>query len=288
MKEQNEEKNLEVLDFLGRAEAFFEKNKKTIITIVGAVVVVALGVWAYVGLYANPRQQQAAEEMFAAEQWYAEGDYEKALEGNDLYAGFLQVIDQYGGTKSANLAKFYAGVCELNLGKFDEAIDHLKGYKGRDTFTGAQAAMLLGDAYAEKDDLAVEIVGQETHGLHHGKQGHGEGQMLALHRGEEGGRGLQISSRESLENVPANSDLVQFGRVFGLTVGGSAQEVDVVGEDVRGHHRIQINDAEHVAIMVEEHVVDLRVAVTDSLGQPSFAVQSLGQTHLVGMSGNEF
>ena len=154
MKEQNEEKNLEVLDFLGRAEAFFEKNKKTIITIVGAVVVVALGVWAYVGLYANPRQQQAAEEMFAAEQWYAEGDYEKALEGNDLYAGFLQVIDQYGGTKSANLAKFYAGVCELNLGKFDEAIDHLKGYKGRDTFTGAQAAMLLGDAYAEKDDLA--------------------------------------------------------------------------------------------------------------------------------------
>jgi len=154
MKEQNEEKNIEVLDFLGRAEAFLDKNKKNIIIAAAAVVIVALGIWAYFGLYANPRQQQAAEEMFAAEQWYAEGDYEKALEGNDQFSGFLQVIDQYGGTKSANLAKYYAGICELNLGKYDEAIDHLKAYKGRDTFTGAEAAMLLGDAYAEKEDFA--------------------------------------------------------------------------------------------------------------------------------------
>lgn len=153
MKEQNEEKNLEVVDVITRVEGYFEKNKKSIIGIVCGAVVVALGIWAYFGLYANPRQQQAAEEMFAAEQWFAQRDYEKALEGDGDFAGFLQVMDQYGGTKSANLAKYYAGVCELNLGKYDEAIDHLKGYKGRDTFTGAEAAMLIGDAYAEQENM---------------------------------------------------------------------------------------------------------------------------------------
>ena len=154
MKEQNEEKNLDVADVIGNVEAYIEKNKKNIIIIAGAVIVVALGIWDYFGLYAGPRQQQAAEEMFAAEQWYAQGEYEKALEGNEAFPGFLSVIDQYGGTKAANLAKYYAGVCELNLGKYDEAIDHLKSYKGRDTFTGAEAAMLVGDAYAEQENFA--------------------------------------------------------------------------------------------------------------------------------------
>lgn len=153
MKEQNEEKNLEVVDVITRAEAYIEKNKKIIITVVCAAVVVALGIWAYFGLYANPRQQQAAEEMFAAEQWFAQRDYEKALEGDENFPGFLQVIDQYGGTKSANLAKYYAGICELNLGRYDEAIDHLKGYKGDDTFTGAESAMLIGDTYAEQENF---------------------------------------------------------------------------------------------------------------------------------------
>lgn len=157
MKEQNEEKNLEVVDVISRAEAYIEKNKKNIIIIASVLVVVALGIWAYFALYANPRQQQASEEMFAAEQWYAQGEYEKALEGNEAFPGFLQVIDQYGGTKSANLAKYYAGVCELNLGKYDEAIDHLKSYKGRDTFTGAEAAMLVGDAYAEKENFSEAV-----------------------------------------------------------------------------------------------------------------------------------
>lgn len=153
MKEQNEEKKLEVVDVIARTEDYIEKNKKKLITIVAVLVVVGLGIWAYFGLYANPRQQQAAEEMFAAEQWFGQGEYEKALNGDAQFIGFLQVIDQFGGTKSANLAKYYAGACEIHLGKYDEAIDHLKSYKGRDVFTGAEAAMLVGDAYAEQENF---------------------------------------------------------------------------------------------------------------------------------------
>ncbi|MCQ2273327.1 MAG: tetratricopeptide repeat protein [Bacteroidales bacterium] len=152
MKEQNEEKNLEVSGLVAKTEEYIEKNKK-MISIVGAcVVVVALAIFAYVKFVSQPRQLRAAEDMFAAEQWFNEGDFEKALNGNDQFMGFLGVIDEYHCTKSANLAKYYAGICQLNLGQFDEAIKSLKSYKGKDVFTTAEALMLIGDAYAEQEN----------------------------------------------------------------------------------------------------------------------------------------
>ena len=157
MKENNEEKNLEVSGVIAKTEQYIKKNKKAL-TIAGcAVVVVALAIWAYVALVAQPRQVRAAEDMFAAEQWFNEGDFEKALNGNDEFMGFSAIIDEYGCTKSANLAKYYAGICQLNLGNYDEAIDYLKSYKGKDLFTGALAQMLIGDAYAEKGQASDAV-----------------------------------------------------------------------------------------------------------------------------------
>lgn len=154
MKEQNEEKNLEVVNVITKTEEFLKKNQKQLIIVAAAIVVVALGVWAYFGLYANPRQVRAAEDMFAAEQWFSNGEFEKALKGSDEFLGFEDVISQYGCTKAGNLAKYYAGICYLNMGQFDEAIKSLKSYKGKDTFTGAETLMMIGDAYAEKDNAS--------------------------------------------------------------------------------------------------------------------------------------
>ena len=157
MKENNEEKNLEVGGIITKTEQYIEKNKKTLITVAGVILVVALAIWAYIALVAQPRQVRAAEDMFAAEQWFNEGDFEKALNGNDEYMGFSEVIDEYGCTKSGNLAKYYAGICQLNLGNYDEAINYLKSYKGKDIFTKSEAQMLLGDAYAEKENPAEAV-----------------------------------------------------------------------------------------------------------------------------------
>ena len=154
MKEQQEEKNLEVSGIIAKTEQFIEKNKKKLTIVAAAIVVVALAIWAYVALVAQPRQVRAAEDMFAAEQWFNEGNFEQALNGNDQYMGFADIIDEYGSTKSGNLAKYYAGICQLNLGQYDEAIDLLKSYKGKDLFTGAEALMLIGDAYAELENAA--------------------------------------------------------------------------------------------------------------------------------------
>ena len=157
MKEQQEEKNLEVNGILAKTEQYIKRNKKSLSIICGAIVVVALAIWAYVALVAQPRQVRAAEDMYAAEQWFNEGNFEQALNGNDQFLGFSDIIDEYNCTKSGNLAKYYAGICQLNLGKYDEAIDLLKSYKGKDIFTAGEALMLIGDAYAELENNAEAV-----------------------------------------------------------------------------------------------------------------------------------
>ena len=157
MKENKEDKNLEIGGIITKTEQYIKKNKKALVTAACVVIVVALGIWAYITLVARPRQVRAAEDMFAAEQWFNEGEFEKALNGTDEYMGFTEVIDEYGCTKAGNLAKYYAGICQLNLGNYDEAIDLLKSYKGKDLFTSVEAKMLIGDAYAEKENPTEAI-----------------------------------------------------------------------------------------------------------------------------------
>lgn len=169
MKEQNEEKNLEVGGVIAKTEQYIEQNKKKLITIAAIVVAVGLGIWAYVGLVAQPRQERAAEDMFAAEQWFGEGNFEQALNGNEQFMGFADIIKEYRCTKSGNLAKYYAGICQLNLGKYDEAIDYLKSYKGKDAFTGSEALMLIGDAYAEQDNAKEALNYYEKAAKHAGE-----------------------------------------------------------------------------------------------------------------------
>lgn len=156
-KEQNEEKNLEIGDVITKSELFIEKNQKTIIIVVAAILVVVLAFFGLRKWYFQPRQVQAAEEMFAAENYFDNGQYELALKGNDQFLGFEDVISDYGCTKAGKLAKYYAGICELNLGNYESAIKYLKSYKGKDTFTKVEAVMLIGDAELEQGNTDAAI-----------------------------------------------------------------------------------------------------------------------------------
>ena len=88
--------------------------------------------------------------MFAAEQWFAQGDFQKDLDGDENFDGFLAVIDSYNGTKSANLAKYYAGSCYLRLGQFEDASHWLKKYNGKDLYTKPLSVMMQADALIEQ------------------------------------------------------------------------------------------------------------------------------------------
>ena len=159
MEKQIEDKNTEMGSVITRSEEFIEKNQKTIIIVIVAILVVILAIFGLRKWYFQPREVRAAEEMFAAEQWFAQGDFEKALNGDDTFRGFLGIIDNYGCTKAANLAKCYAGISNLRLGNYDEAIKWLGKYNGKDTFTRPLAEMAQGDAEMERGntDKAVSL-----------------------------------------------------------------------------------------------------------------------------------
>lgn len=157
MKEITEEQNVEIGNVITKAEAFVKENQKKIIIVILAIIAVIGGYVALQSLYFEPREQQAAEEMFAAENWFKQDSLQLALDGNAKYMGFVGIIDQYGDTKSGRLAKYYAGIASLKLGKYEDAIDYLKSYSGKDTFTKVLAVVATGDAEYELGNIKEAI-----------------------------------------------------------------------------------------------------------------------------------
>jgi tetratricopeptide (TPR) repeat protein len=133
---------------LTKTERFIEQNQKTLIYIVSSVVLLVLLVIGTKRYYINPREENASKDMFMAEKFFDKDSFNLALNGYGTYPGFLQIIDDYGITKSANLSKYYAGVCYLNLGDYTNAITYLNKFKTNNILIGASKYSSLGDAYS--------------------------------------------------------------------------------------------------------------------------------------------
>lgn len=102
---------------------------------------------------AQPATETAAQEaMFTAEGYYRKDSFNNALYGDGKNAGFLTVIKQYPNTSAANLANCYAGISFLQLGKYKEAITHLKAFVSPTPQMDITRNKLLGDAYADDND----------------------------------------------------------------------------------------------------------------------------------------
>lgn len=154
-KEINQEQVLNVEEAVSRSEAFVNKNKKNLIVgVVAVVVLIAAGMLLSTFVIA-PREQKAAEALFVGEKYFQDGNYEVALNGDQYeYAGFAAVADDFGGTKAANLAKAYEGLCLAKLGRYEEAIPVLKSFKGNDMMVAPSVLAALGNCYAQVGDEA--------------------------------------------------------------------------------------------------------------------------------------
>lgn len=144
------DERLEVVEeALSRSEQFIEKNSK-IITI--AVLVLVVAVLGYIGVnryVLEPRETEAQKQMFQAERYFEQDSLSKALNGDGNNPGFLDIIADYSMTKSANLARYYAGISYLRLGDYNEAIKQLDKFKGRDQVVAAMALIAKADATME-------------------------------------------------------------------------------------------------------------------------------------------
>lgn len=127
----------------------YEMNKKRINTAIAVVVIAVVGFFAYNKLYKEPQEEKAANAMSFAQRYFEADSVGKALNGDGQHAGFLKVTKKYSGTKSANLAHYYAGVCYLKMGDAKNAIKELEDFNGKNTIVAFMAWGALGDAYME-------------------------------------------------------------------------------------------------------------------------------------------
>ena len=138
---------------VSKTEAFFEKNKKAILAVIAAVIVVVVGVILCNNYYLEPRANEASTELAKSQELFNQQQYEKAL------PGFQKVANDYSSTDAGNLAQLYIGLCQANLGKWQEAVNALESFSGKDDQMISPAAEgALGNAYANLNQLdkAVE------------------------------------------------------------------------------------------------------------------------------------
>ena len=141
-----------------RAEKYIEENKKSLSIIIGAIVVIIGGYFAFKKLYLAPKELEAQDDMFVAEQYFEKDSLDKAINGDGNYLGFKQIVEDYGFTKSANLARYYLGISYLKKGQFELAIEELEQFDSDDEMLGPLATGAIGDAQSElgKTDEAIE------------------------------------------------------------------------------------------------------------------------------------
>ena len=145
-----------VAEAVSKTEEFFKKNGNLIYGCVIAVLIIALGALAYTRFYLQPKRAEGQKEMFHAEQWFADGEWELALNGDGNDFGFIDIIDQYGN-KAGKSVYLYAGIAKLQLGEFEDAISYLKKYKGKDNILLARAQGCIGDAYVGLEDAETAL-----------------------------------------------------------------------------------------------------------------------------------
>ena len=136
---------------IAKAKDFWTTYNKPVMIVSIAIILLGGGYYGYKKFILEPKNAKASEEIFKAEEYFRLDSINLALNGDGQHPGFLKIISKYGGTKSANLARYYAGVCYLKMGDNANALKNLKKFSTSAKQIQARAYKLMADAYADSD-----------------------------------------------------------------------------------------------------------------------------------------
>lgn len=137
-----------------KANNIFEENKTLIGGVIGALLILIVGLYVYTQMYKNPREATAQEELYKANTEMERDSFTIALKGRNIpgqannFEGYVDIIANYGGTPAANLAHYYAGLSSLRIGQPELALDYLSNFSGEELLQ-TQAYTMMGDATSE-------------------------------------------------------------------------------------------------------------------------------------------
>lgn len=138
-----------------------KKNRNLVFGIGGVLASLVLSFLGY-KLYISNQDKEAQQEMFQAVYYFEADSLGRALNGDGINYGFLQIIEDYSGTDAANLSKFYTGATYLKLGDFRSAIRYLEDFRSDDLLVQARAYALTGDAYLELGNYSAAVSSYES------------------------------------------------------------------------------------------------------------------------------
>lgn len=153
-QQKNTHDPLNVDEAISSSEAFLMKNQNLLLGAVIALIVVVCGYLGYKHFIAEPQELKASEAIFTGERYFASANYEAALNGDSInFKGFAKLSDEYSGTKAGNLATAYAGLCNAQLGKYEEATKYLSQFSADDQLVSPAIMATMGNCYAQLGQL---------------------------------------------------------------------------------------------------------------------------------------
>ncbi len=152
MAKQNTDNIVDVEEVYGKAESFFDKNRKPLMIGGGVIVAAIAGFFAYEFLIKAPKEKEAANSIWKAIQYQEIDSASLALNGGPDFAGFEEIAEKYDGTKSGKVAHFWCGVNYRDMGEYEKALEHFKKADFDDEALGVLAIGNVGDMYVMLDN----------------------------------------------------------------------------------------------------------------------------------------
>jgi tetratricopeptide (TPR) repeat protein len=105
--------------------------------------------------YSSSQEEQAQQLLSIAEGYYAEGDYQKALDGDsfELTYGFRAIATDFSGTYAGNLASYYSAISAYQLGNIEQAIGYIESFEVPEGILGVGAKNLHAKLYLANGDM---------------------------------------------------------------------------------------------------------------------------------------
>ena len=154
---KTDEQFANVEESLSKAGLYVVKNQNAILKLVGILLIIVFLFIGYTKFYIEPLEKEASEEMYIAEFYFQNNDFDKALNGDGQFSGFISVASDYSSTDAANLANYYAAICQINLGEYENAINSLNEFSTDDVVLSALSTGLIGDANMELENVSEAL-----------------------------------------------------------------------------------------------------------------------------------
>lgn len=161
---KKEEQNLEnVQETISTAGKWIEANQNAIEWTILAIVLVVFG-WVLLNTYViKPKHLEASNENAKAVVYFQQGDYQKALNGDDAEClGFEAIAEKYAHFQEGKLAALYAGICYYQQENYEQAAKYLKQFNADDANIAPAASQMLGDAYVQLEDYSKAAAAFES------------------------------------------------------------------------------------------------------------------------------